>query len=519
MEALVKHQSQPAMRRNQAAPSLATTELRDTHAEAVCIACAMSRSDYALEVVAIPTEFFICGENQTIVMAMRELWNRGQGINFTTVKDELIRLSLFDQIGGMTGLADFRQVIIQADGSIKASESDSIIFATLKDALDIVLRFGVARMITDQLGEIRIELIAKSTRPDEALTRLRALINASEVRTVSYARSDSEDNQIYHARLDALGKGQIKGMPTGFKGYDETVGGLFGGESVLITGPKKNAKSALSLDVGNFAVKGGIPTAIFTTEMRVDQVRDRRTVMNAEGLLELDHFKGGVKIVTPKDLKVMHEVWEVISHHPMYIVEKVSDIDIILLETERLIVQRGVRLFIFDFLQRFKRKGVFDREVLEYSSGKIKDLLNEYAGWGVAGICLNQLNSTGNLLAKQEGIVSSDHSHMGSSPTKDADVISNVWLEPQEFYCKCKKQTKMKEYFVGKKKTEREVPLWETYPAGGWCTVCESYIQRNHVRRGRWSIEDGRSTMQGTDIWFEFNGSQMNFKELQHSEG
>ncbi|MEK7625643.1 MAG: DnaB-like helicase C-terminal domain-containing protein, partial [Patescibacteria group bacterium] len=79
-------------------------------------------------------------------------------------------------------------------------------------------------------------------------------------------------------RIDELhkNKGQLRGIPTGFKQLDNLLAGLQKSDLVIIAARPSVGKSSFAMDIiRNIATKQKIPVGLFSLEMSKEQLVDR----------------------------------------------------------------------------------------------------------------------------------------------------------------------------------------------------------------------------------------------------
>ena len=85
---------------------------------------------------------------------------------------------------------------------------------------------------------------------------------------------------------------RVTGVPTGFKGLDETTGGLQPGELIIIAARPSMGKTAMALNVArNAAVDHGKKVAIFSLEMTKLSLALR--LLSSEASVDFSSFRKG----------------------------------------------------------------------------------------------------------------------------------------------------------------------------------------------------------------------------------
>jgi replicative DNA helicase len=507
-------------------------EMFDPYAEQACIAAMLYGRDYTVQVLAaVNSQDFGVGQNHKIVKACEELQQSGEDVSFVTLRDKLEKDGTF--IGGEDALKVMvNSFVIDLDGNLRVGTDASMIFAGCKAATSKVKDKANTRKLISLFRDLGADLLSFDSTVPDACLKARDTILQVQTNTESPAKVAADRLQHRLTRINEIQAGKQMGKPTGFRDFDDVTGGLSKGDVLLIVAPTKGAKSALSLAIADNFAKRNDPVAYFSMEMDLDETEDRRLCKRVNELnldytewagtkVNLNTIMGKSKIpMTPSQADLLRWVTYDLSKEPFYLIgPEVIQAAQVLLEAERLITQFGVTLLIFDYTQLVKGHGS-DYEVFTAFAQEVKSLCNRY---GVAAVLPSQVNNDAQRLARVFKRLTADDAHGSGELQKSSTIITNLYLDKEEFDCACPDDQKYieedifwKGKFIKDKRRKHEFK-----PANGICTDClnakrpNPYIYEVPYRLGSWYIERGRSCAGGLSIPLQFEGQYMKFNELQ----
>jgi len=231
-------------------------------------------------------------------------------------------------------------------------------------------------------------------------------------------------------RIDMLHKqkGQLRGVPTGFKALDNILAGLQKSDLVILASRPSLGKSSLALDIArNAATKHKIPVGLFTLEMSRDQVIDR--LIAAEANVPLWKIRTGKlsEEGSPNDFELIQEAMARLDEAPIYIDDTASPTVIqIRAMARRLKAESGLGLLIIDYLQLILPSTNTNNIVQQVTeiSRSLKGLAKEL---NVPVLALSQLNRAVEQRPNQIPRLS-DLRESGAIE-QDADVVMLIYRE------------------------------------------------------------------------------------------
>lgn len=240
------------------------------------------------------------------------------------------------------------------------------------------------------------------------------------------------------------GKGEISGLPTGFKELDKRLLGLQPGQLVILAARPAMGKTSLALNMALNAVKGtGLPVAIFSLEMASQELSMR--ILSSEACIDSQKLR--TKNLLDTDLRNLGMAVKEIANLPIFIEDK-GDINLIEIKSQcrRIKAEHGLGLIIIDYLQLMQphtgKETPREQQISEISRG-LKNLAKELE---CPIMALSQLNR----MLEQRGDkrpMLSDLRESGAIE-QDADIVLFVYRD--EVYNKDSKFKGVAEIIVGK---------------------------------------------------------------------
>jgi replicative DNA helicase len=328
----------------------------------------------------ITAEHFHHPAHGTIYSVLEELSKANSPIDLITVTQALSDRNQLDQIGGASVLVDLQTFLPTA------TNADYYI--------DIIReKHLLRRMIA--------VCTASAARCYEEQGDVKALIDDVEKQVFTVAedrvRGDlPEIKDHVNAALDAIellykNRGQVTGVPTGYKELDNMTNGLHPSEMIVIAARPSMGKTALAMNIAeHVAVDKQIPVAVFSLEMSSQQLATRLLCSRAR--VNLHHIRNGIM---PKNAQ--QELFKAVTEYSAskMVIDDTAGLSIneLRAKSRRLMDKHGLGLIVIDYLQLLKspsKRGQENRqiEIAEISNG-IKALAKELT---IPIIVLAQLN-------------------------------------------------------------------------------------------------------------------------------
>jgi replicative DNA helicase len=260
--------------------------------------------------------------------------------------------------------------------------------------VEIILSASLRRAVAEAAKQILTHCQEDELTSDELTDRAESLIlevGAARDRStgpVSIDKSVHEAlNQIELAAQRAQ-DGNMSGLPTGFKEFDHLTGGLQPGELVVIAARPSMGKTALAMNIAEYAATLGKRILVFSLEMTHPALATRMLSSRA-GVDSAAIRRGWLSV---PDHKRLLDAGGEVEKLPILIDDSIVRPSEIKARTRRVYSKLGLDAVIVDYLQLIRPDGHRrDRKDLEIAdaSGALKALAKELK---IPVIALSQLN-------------------------------------------------------------------------------------------------------------------------------
>ena len=229
----------------------------------------------------ISVEHFYKPAHQHVFDDMRSLLTVGEPVDPVTVADELRRVGLLEEIGGL----DF---LLQLQNSTPVIGNVGRYAKIVLDTASLRRLIGVASEIAE-LAYTEPDDVAKAL--DDAESRVFAV---AEQRVVDSTRPLRELLQVASDELEKRfeSKVQLTGVPTGFADLDSKILGLQKSSLVIVGARPAMGKTAFALNIAtNVAQRSALPVLIFSLEMSHSELTMR--ILSSEARVESNKLRTG----------------------------------------------------------------------------------------------------------------------------------------------------------------------------------------------------------------------------------
>ncbi len=327
---------------------------------------------------SLQAEYFYAPKHQKIFEAIVNLFNNTQPVDILTVSEELKRIEMFKEIGGLAYISELTNNVssssntefharIIAEKFIKRSLiniSKKISNDAFDDSVDIfdLLNDAEANLFTVTEGTLRKSYDKMSSLIKGALENIETLRN-------------KEDG--------------LSGVPSGFTNVDRVTSGWQKSDLVIVAARPGMGKTAFALTMArNIAVDHNTPIGFFSLEMSSEQLVNRLIASEAE--LGASKLRKGD--LADHEMVQLHEKIKHLSEAPIFI-DDTPGLSIFELRAKarRLVKNHGVRIIMIDYLQLMTAGGKGGNREQEIStiSRSLKGIAKELK---IPVIALSQVN-------------------------------------------------------------------------------------------------------------------------------
>ena len=364
----------------------------------------------------VKPEDFYNESHREIFDAIMNLYRENTAVDMLTVCEELNRRKALDMVGGRAYIATLTAEVpstANAGEYAKIVSEKAMLRRLITAAEDITIKGYDDKMAAEELldyaeGDI-FRIAQKRQRNDYA-----------KIQDVLMKNLRIIDQAVQN-------KGQVIGLPTGFKQLDEKTSGLQPSDLIIVAARPGMGKTAFALNIAQqSAVKAGASVLIFSLEMSQEQLGQRLIAMQAR--VESEKLKKGTL-----DLKDWDRINFALNelNNTKIVIDDTPGISIMEMRNKcrRLKAEQGLDLIVVDYLQLMTFDGRADSRQQEISalSRHLKLLAREM---NCPVIVLSQLSRAPELRQDKRPMLS-DLRESGSIE-QDADIV--MFLYRDDYY-------------------------------------------------------------------------------------
>ncbi len=309
---------------------------------------------------------FFWDNNKEIFLAMSDLNDHLVPIDMVTLTNELDKRGSLVTVGGLGYISQLLSIV-----PVKAN---------IDNYIDILREKSTMR----QLIVMSQDIMAKTYEGQEAP---QLLIDSAEKRIFDIAMKRATKDYVaftdvmFDAYMDieriALNKGEVIGVPSGFKDLDAITAGFQKTDLIIIAARPAMGKTSLALSIAyNIAAKSKMPVGFFSLEMSADQLVQR--IISMESNISLSKIRGGG--LNDEEWGKMQDAVRSLTDIPIYIDDSslITTADI-RSKARKMKLEHNVQAIFIDYLQFItgdSRLGSRQLEVAEISRD-LKSLAKE----------------------------------------------------------------------------------------------------------------------------------------------
>jgi replicative DNA helicase len=326
-------------------------------AERTCLGCVLLDEkciDILIEMLE-ERDFYKEG-HRLVFMAMCNMSQRGQKIDVITLDEELKRTNKIEGAGGtayVTGLSDGIPTSYHVKQYANIVREKAVLRRMIVAAQDIAFRAH------DDVPDFDSFIDEANAAMFEACSH--------DVRSAVVPFNDISKEAF--GIIEKISSGEITGIPTGFKDFDNLTGGLQGGDLIIIAGRPGLGKTTFASNIAvNAAKNNNVASLFFSIEMNRVSL-GIRSICAESGISTVDIREGRVsksdwgKLI--RGANIIGELPILVDDSPRQTALKIKAI------TRRWKTQKNIGLVIVDYLQLMKgqttKDGTREQEIASIS--------------------------------------------------------------------------------------------------------------------------------------------------------
>jgi replicative DNA helicase len=363
----------------------------------------------------IDSRDFFRDAHRRIFDRMVALSERGDAIDFVTLKEELSRGGELDEVGGPAYIASL------ADGVPRS--------ANVEYYARIVKEKATLRNLIHSANKILAEAYQAEDEPDLILDEAeRAIFAIAEdrIRAGFVPLRDLVQSSFTAIEKLQQHKGTVTGVPTGFIDLDEMTSGLQPSDLVLVAARPSMGKTSFVLNIAqHIGTATDMTVGFFSLEMSKEQLFMR--MLTSEARIDAHRFRTGY--LNEKDYGRLSHALGTLAEARVFI-DDTASIGVLEMRAKarRLKAEHGLHLLIIDYIQLMQGRGRFESRQAEIASisRSLKGLAKELS---VPIVALSQLSRASETRADHRPQLS-DLRESGALE-QDADVVMFIYREEQ----------------------------------------------------------------------------------------
>jgi replicative DNA helicase len=376
---------------------------------------------------------FFLDSHRRIFDKMVALTERLMPIDLITLSDELRRAGEFEQIGGATYIASLIDGVPRTD--------------TIEPYAKLVKSKSMLRKLITASNQIIALAFEEEDEADMIIDKAEQMI--FQIAEDRARQGFQYVGDVAHRRLEQIeqmaGRPEmITGVPTGFTDFDRMTSGLQRQELIVIAARPSMGKTALALNMAQYASKNANVVGIFSLEMSAEQLVSR--LLCSEARVDAHRLRTGY---------LNREEWARLADALRRLCETKVFIDdtpgVGVLEmrakSRRLKAEHGLDLLVIDYLQLMAGRGRIESRQQEVSqiSRDLKTLAKEL---DVPVVALSQLSRAPEQRSEHKPQLS-DLRESGAIE-QDSDVVCFIYRE--ELYNPTDENQGTAELIIGKQR-------------------------------------------------------------------
>jgi len=286
---------------------------QNPEAEKAVVGCMQLREEaLAVGLELLSPQDFYNPVYRCIFEAMRDLFNNSKHVDAITIADILEGKGVFKKDEAF-------EILVHIFTSISTASN-------IRAYIEIVKADSTARKLIKAGEEIIANAYNAAAVDTGKATSIDKILEKSETAIFDISQGHSSKDFVHVSKV--LGEsvsrvfelaengGILPGISTGFRDLDEITTGFHKSDLILIAARPSMGKTALVLNIAaNVAMRENIPVAVFSLEMRKEQLTDR--MISSEGMIDAKLLRTGQ--LEPENWDRYFDAIKRISKAPIYI--------------------------------------------------------------------------------------------------------------------------------------------------------------------------------------------------------
>src|SRR5262245_38424046 len=358
-------------------------------------------------------EDFFLDSHRRIFEKMVALSERIMPIDLITLSDELRRVGDFEQIGGATYIASLIDGVPRTD--------------TIEHYAKIVKSKSMLRKLIHTSNQIVARAMDEEDDPDIILDQAEQMI--FQIAEDRVRQGFQYIGEVGKRRLEQIeqmaGRPEmITGVPTGFTDFDQMTSGLQRQDLVIIAARPSMGKTALALNMAQYAAKNGCTVGIFSLEMSAEQLVSR--FLCSEARVDAHRLRTGY--LNREEWARLADALRRLCETQIYL-DDTPGLGVLEMRAKarRLKAEHGLDMLIIDYMQLMSGRGRVESRQQEVSqiSRDLKALAKEL---DMPVVALSQLSRAPETRGGDHKPQLSDLRESGAIE-QDADVVCFIYRE------------------------------------------------------------------------------------------
>ena len=376
---------------------------------------------------------FFLDSHRRIFDKMISLSERLMPIDLITLSEELRRAGEFEQIGGATYIASLIDGVPRTD--------------TIEPYAKLVKQKSMLRKLISASQQIVSLAFEEEDDADVIIDKAEHMI--FEIAEDRVRQGFQYIGDVAHRRLEQIeqmaGRPEmITGVPTGFTDFDRMTSGLQRQELIVVAARPSMGKTALALNMAQYAAKNGNVVGIFSLEMSAEQLVSR--LLCSEARVDAHRLRTGY--LNREEWARLADALRRLCETKVYIDDSAAvSVMEMRAKCRRLKAEHGLDMLIVDYLQLMAGRGRIESRQQEVSqiSRDLKGLAKEL---DVPVVALSQLSRAPEQRSEHKPQLS-DLRESGAIE-QDSDVVCFIYRE--ELYNPTDENQGTAELIIGKQR-------------------------------------------------------------------